>query len=940
MFLPLLLVLPMSAATAADICVIEPTGLIKEPSAPRGLEDIWERIHAIDAPSQIRLRRAFDAFSHGPFSSKDYRDLFGIIISSAVIDIRHAILAGIIEKGQEPSTYLFRKTVGPKQWQAFYEYGEVVHSGYLERAYPHVQGEDFRTQEFMETTDLTNRHKAMKILGEGVVTGVLHKKRRGLYKFMSPPPDTVPPPSYLLGESGIPIDVWHKAPLLGEVVLKHMVLVFQRTPQNSSFTARDYAAIAEITTKAAGYEIRDAVLTGIIQRAEGEAFLFRQTPGPTGLDAFLEYGPSAMDIVEGLAKAFEIFGMNPFNRKKLESKMDTKSQVHINRLLKEGFLTGILTKAPNHHYVFPEPFSPDRSLTDRPHGLSQNNYTLLEKAHAPWEVWDNASLLTDVVTGHLAHAFQELQYRPFDPEDYAKLMDFSAKMAGNEMREAFFAGLIQREENLYKFRESKSSTRWEILYEYGFYAEKLMAALENAFALFSNKPFSQEQFLTILPDSPSQKRDARRMLREARLAGILSMDPDGLYSFTSNPPDEKTKRVLRAKFPRVQIRKILNPGNRELPQEVLTSLKEVGIDPQIWRARGSLLGDSVLSRLTRALEAYRHTAFTVKDYAFLTNLSHRRDFAWSVRKELRQASLAGILRRKAATDSYVFRVIEGPKGWEAFNKYGPETRRNVHFLRRLFKIFGQNPIATKAIAERTGNPPKRFLDTALREAERTGIIQKGPRTTEYTFIVPPPTSKRRKTPSNKNQKNKNTQPNRKKQRIAPEENDIMMTEALDPQRVTQARRQYEERASSLFDQQRLPSESRDYLTGVSIHQSTRQIWENHEKEVYSLLDDHGVPRDVWSDITLIPSSSTVKGVITAFQRFRFEPFTIQDYQKLVGGSQRQADDDAMSAVLIGIVQQSERQGMLAFRKTKGPSGWDAFYQWDDDTLFPSLTANF
>ena len=167
-----------------------------------------------------------------------------------------------------------------------------------------------------------------------------------------------------------------------------------------------------------------------------------------------------------------------------------------------------------------------------------------------------------------------------------------------------------------------------------------------------------------------------------------------------------------------------------------------------------------------------------------------------------------------------------------------------------------------------------------------------------------------------------------------------MTEALDPQRVTQARRQYEERASSLFDQQRLPSESRDYLTGVSIHQSTRQIWENHEKEVYSLLDDHGVPRDVWSDITLIPSSSTVKGVITAFQRFRFEPFTIQDYQKLVGGSQRQADDDAMSAVLIGIVQQSERQGMLAFRKTKGPSGWDAFYQWDDDTLFYRLQDAF
>ena len=249
-YVPFLLamLLPSSVVASGALCVADTAGLVLgEPRArdgsvsgvdslvPPGLEAVWHRAPLLPRPTLLRLRRAFDALDHRSFGRTDYGVAAGTNRSISAFDIRRGFLAGILEKGDAPSTYRFRQTVALGGWQTFDDYGESINSGYLRRARLRFGQEPFRNQDFMEEFGL-GVGRAVRILDEGVLTGVLEKRgRKGAtrYVFTASDPDGYGGSEVvvrLLEGSGTPANVWRRAPLLSEPVFARLKTVFEKVP--------------------------------------------------------------------------------------------------------------------------------------------------------------------------------------------------------------------------------------------------------------------------------------------------------------------------------------------------------------------------------------------------------------------------------------------------------------------------------------------------------------------------------------------------------------------------------------------------------------------------------------------------------------------------------------------------------------------------------------
>ena len=612
----------------------------------------------------------------------------------------------------------------------------------------------------------------------------------------------------------------------------------------------------------------------------------------------MEYGSSTATVVGNLAKAHGIFGTYPFRREELELRMEMGPKEHSKILVMEGRLTETLVRGLNNSYTFSESSAAELSSVDGMHGLSWQNYRLLEGAGAPWDVWDNAARLFDGNVGYLARMFQEFGDRPFDNESAARVTGLTINMVNKHIRQGFFAGLLRKEGNLYRFRNEKVSDGWELLYEYGFRANRHIEYLERAFGRFERRPFSFENFLDV--SSPLPERDARRIIGEARLAGIVEVDGEGNDFFVRPPPDEEAKAALRKRFPDISVLHVRKADKRELPPEILSVLEKTGIDREVWD-RAGYLGDIALARLTRALEAYGgESPFKDVDYTALTGIPNENRYLLSTRRELRRASLAGLLTRVGDGRTYAFRTTKGAGGWGAFYEYGSEAQNVVRLLRSLLRAFGEEPMTLETARGRLRSPlPGRLLRRTFREGSIVEVLRRGPRFGEYTFIdLSPPGSSRKF---------------RKPKPSPKAAGDGRLKGGHSPSRAS---RQGED----------------DYLTGIPGIRTSKDVWEESRARVYTLLEKHGVSPDIWAGAPSLPVTS-IRGIVSALERFGFGPFGIADYQDLVGCTLEEARDAVMSAVLSGILRRGIEEDAFVFGKIKGSSGWSVFYEWEDDALY-------
>ena len=861
--------LSLSATGAEGSCAVVAGWLIGPPreTAPPWPEGVGEGMSRLGPTVRARMGRLFREVGHRPFSPAFYAAFLGLGKGRASADIRKAFLAGGLKRGRELNTYEFRKGWAPGGWQSFYEYGDSESASVLARAYGLFEEGAFPFGEFAKQLGLP-RHKAKQLLGDGVLSGVIVRGQGvGSYAFVAAPldPEDLPKRASFLEGIGLPPEIWHRAHLLDGAVFARLRHFFGSMPPGRIFGESEYGEMMrrEVARDVASMEIRAGVLVGIIRRAEdadgAEAFAFATEPGPTGLEAFFEYGPEAYGVVQGLNGAFGRFGRRPFSREELMEGVDGDDRGDYEAMLREGLLAGVLIKGEDGTFSFADSFEIRLVPHKRIQGIPRRAYDLLRRAGIPLDVWGRAHLLGQIHVERLVDALEEFGDRPFGFDEGARAMGVGATVAKYLLRWASLAGLVERRENLYAFRKNAVSGGWVMFYGFGNTAlatsSETLPNLERAFGRFGRGPFTLGQSLEVFEDL--SVRVVRRILREGLLADVLRREGED-YVFTADPPTQWQKEVLVAGFSLTVVEDVPIPVVRDIPPDIYALLDELGIPRVVWR-RAHLLGETLLARMGRALGTYRLDPFDVAGYCDLAGIRPEMGA-----REVRLAVLAGVLQRGSESGSYVFRREADAGGWAAFSGYGGlGIQRSERYLGLALGIFGDTPFTAAEIIEKTGTDDisRMILQRILVEGLVVGLLRRTGRRGEFRSAVPVP-----------------------------------------PRRLA----------------------SRGGLLATQIADVPR--------EVYLLLDELGVPWEVWERGHLL-GGAVLSRLVLALREFGTSPFTVVEYANLVGIDPKNlASRDIRGAFLAGLVR---REGTTtagyAFRTTKDRGGWDALLRYGEST---------
>ena len=855
--------LSLPAMGAKDSCAVGTGRLIGPPreASPPWPEGVGEGMSRLGPPVHARMVSLFREVGHRPFGIALCADFLELSRGRASSDIKMAFLAGGLKRGREPHTYEFRKGRAPGGWQSFYEYGDFEGASILARAYGLFGEETFPLGEFAERFGASGRN-VRNLLRDAVLSGILVRgKKRGTYAFVASPLDVgdlLKRASFLEG-IGLPLEVWHRAHLLDGAVFDHMRHSFGLIAPGRIFGESDYreivadSEVAKFTNDMARVEIRAGVLVGIIRVVEDaggrRAFAFATEPGPAGLEAFFEYGPEAYGVVQGLNESFGRFGRRPFSRGELMEGVDGDARVDYEAMLREGPLAGVLIKGEDGTFSFADSFEPRAVPRDSIRGVPRRAYALLRRAGIPFGVWKRAHLLGPVQIGHLVDALEEFGDRPFGLEECARHLGIDMGTARRGLlRWARLVGLVERRENLYAFRKNAAPGGWVMFYEPGNTtlknASKTLPNLERIFGRFGRVPFTLGQSLEALDDLSVD--GAKGILWEGILADVLRREGSS-YVFTADPPTQREKEVLRAKFSRTVMSNFITPVAREVPPDIYALLDRLGIPRAVW-GRAHLLREAVLAHVGRALGKYGLDPFDVVGYCDLAGLHPKVGI-----REIKFAILAGVIERGPERGTYVFRREADAGGWAAFAGYGSGAGRSERYLRLALGLFGDAPFTAEKFIGEAGidNALRDTLQRVLLEGFVAGLLHRTERRGEFVSAVPVP-----------------------------------------PRRLA----------------------SRGGLLATQIADVPR--------EAYLLLDELGVPWEVWERGHLL-GGVVLSRLVLALRGFGTDPFTPKEYAALVGiDSDSLASRDLRDGFLAGLVRREEGGGRYAFRTTKAPGGWD------------------
>ena len=513
------------------------------------------------------------------------------------------------------------------------------------------------------------REESNRYLEVGILTEILRREDVGLYRFYLYPSEKVReaimggdrPPPLALESLGQSLGVWDRALLLPKKILARMDKAFRELGHLPFFTPEQYAqAVGIHKGRAYSGEIQLGITAGFFERGPVEnSFSFRKTQAPFGWASFDELKPGD-PIPHYLREFFGHVGHYPFNSSDVQDKLYLGSRTLAVRLINAGRTAKVLRVVHDWGvYAFDVPppvvVASHDGVSIPPEALDS-----LRKEGVDIPAWD---LLYRTNYRLFTHYMDDLilSGRP------GASMSGSNRWGNVRMDRGLLAGVLApstQEAEEVVFAAVARPRGWAAFESLGRRGDRDLDFIRRALHRFRDRRITVKDFTDNLGTDSDRK--SSKILINASLAGVM-------------------KRSLKGSF-------LFHPSVLEDAEDILNFyalLRRISAPQEVWH-RAYLLDPTILNAMVEGFPLAQDGVITQESYRKIRGGISKERAQW----ELGVATVGGLLRPGRTRSDFIFREVQSPVGFEAFNAVGKEfdfvveglLQGALHFQHRTFSF--------------------------------------------------------------------------------------------------------------------------------------------------------------------------------------------------------------------------------------------------------------